>query len=186
MFTTLPSHTIFYYSTWQPIYESMKNENLVQEWKNECPQKEYIEELAEKHSKSGGLTVIIDDLISQINKDMVDLFQVVSHHSNVNIFFIAQNLFQDDKKYRNMRLNANYIVLFKNPANQKQATTFINQFSPLYSKQLLDVYNKITRRGYSYLLFDLHQDTPDEIRVRTKVFPQEGLLEVYVPPNLSL
>jgi hypothetical protein len=188
MFVSPPSYTLFYYAAWQDVYDQMRNENLVQEWKNECPQKDYIEELGEKHKHSGGLLVIIDDMLSQMNKDMADLFQVVSHHSKTSIWFLSQNLFHDDKHYRDMKLNVNYIVLFKNPNNTKQAMRFFNQIAPETSKALLKVFQKVTKQPYSYLVFDLHQETPDDIRIRTNIFPNDqsvgvrGSVTVYAPP----
>lgn len=187
MFTTKPAYTVFYYSAWQDLYDEMVKLNLVSEWRNECPTLEYITELAAKYKHDGGLTIIVDDLISQINKDVVNLFQVGSHHRNINLFFISQNLFYDDKKYRDMKINANYIVLFKNPANVKQADTFFGQIAGEENKTALkNVFKKITKKAHSYVLFDLNQDTPDEIRIRTKIFPHEYGVHVYVPPNLTI
>ena len=188
MFTSKPSHTLFYYAAWQDIYDQMSNEGLVQEWKNECPQKEYIEQLAELHKNSGGLLVIIDDFLSSVNKDIADLFQVTSHHKSVSICFLSQNLYHENKNYRDMKMNVNYIVLFKNPNNRNQAARFFNQIAPEHSKALLKTYYKVTKKPYSYLLFDLHQETPDEIRIRTRIFPHEspvglrGLVVIYAPP----
>lgn len=187
IFVSPPSYTLFYYAAWQDVYDQMRNENLVQEWKNECPQKEYIEELGERYRNNGGLLVIIDDMLSKMNKDMADLFQVVSHHSKTSVWFLSQNLFHDDKHYRDMRMNANYIVLFKNPNNSKQAMRFFNQIAPESSKALLRVFQKVTKKPYSYLVFDLHQETPDEVRIRTNIFPHEspvgirGSVMVYAP-----
>lgn len=188
MFVSPPAHTLFYYAAWQDIYEQMRNENLVQEWRNECPQKDYIEELGEKYKNSGGLLVIIDDMLSQMNKEIADIFQVVSHHSKTSVFFLSQNLFHDDKHYRDMKLNVNYIILFKNPSNIRQAMRFFNQIAPETAKALNKVFQKVTKKPYSYLVFDLHQETPDEVRIRTNIFPHEsvggipGIVTVFAPP----
>jgi hypothetical protein len=87
-----------------------------------------------------------------------------------------------------MKLNVNYIVLFKNPNNTKQAMRFFNQIAPETSKALLKVFQKVTKQPYSYLVFDLHQETPDDIRIRTNIFPNDqsvgvrGSVTVYAPP----
>lgn len=188
MFVSPPAYTLFYYAAWQEVYDHMTNENLVQEWKNECPNTEYIEELGGKYKDKGGLLVIIDDFLSQMNKDIADLFKVTSHHSKASIFFLSQSLFHDDKHYRELKTNVNYIILFKNPTNSKHASRFFNNIAPDSSKALMKVYQKVTKKPYSYLLFDLHQETPDEIRIRTNVFPHEtsvgvrGSVTVYAPP----
>jgi hypothetical protein len=188
MFVSPPAYTIFYYSAWQDVYDQMSRENLVQEWRNECPQKEYIEELGERYKNKGGVLCLIDDMLSSMNREISDLFLITSHHSLCSVWFLSQSLFADDKHYRNMKLNVNYIVLFKNPNNGNQASRFFNQIAPEHSKALLKVYQKVTKKPYSYLLFDLHQETPDEIRVRTNILPHEssngvrGLVTVYAPP----
>jgi hypothetical protein len=189
MFTEVPSHTLFYYAAWQKLYDTMTKENLVQEWLNECPRKEYIEELGERHKGKGGLLVVVDDMLSQLNKDMAELFQVVSHHSKTSIIFLSQSLFFNNTSFREMKGNVNYLVLFKNPSNKSQAGVFFKQIAPTHSKALTKVYDKVTKKPYTYLLFDLHQETPDEIRIRTKIFPSDsakdgvaGAVEVFVPP----
>lgn len=185
LFDIKPAYTIFYYSAWQNIYDQMKNENLVQEWKNCCPQSDYIKELALRYNEEGGINVIIDDMLSQLNEEMANMFEVISHHSKANLFFLSQNLFHEDKNYRSMKGNVNYLVLFKNPANKKQATRFFSNISS-HPKALGKVFSNITREGYTYLLFDLHQTTPDEVRIRSKIFPHEGVTQVFVPPDLDI
>ena len=43
-------------------------------------------------------------------------------------------------------------------------------------------YNDATSEPYGYLLIDLKPETPDEIRLQTKIFPGETT-SVYVPKN---
>jgi len=188
MFTTVPSHVMFYYAAWQDLYDTMKSQNLVHEWLNECPQKDYIQEIGNRHKDKGGLLVVVDDMLTQMNKDMAELFQVVSHHSKTSVFFLSQSLFYDNKTYREMKGSVNYLVLFKNPGNVKQAETFFGQIASEHKKALLKVFRKVTEKPYTYLLFDFHQETPDEIRIRTHIFPKDsektipGSVQVYIPP----
>ena len=185
MFTTPPTHVLYYYAAWQELYDSMKYENLVHEWRNECPQKEYIQQLGDEHKeKGGGLLVIIDDMLTQMNKDMADLFQVVSHHSKASVIFLSQSLFMDNKNFREMKGSTNYVVLFKNTSDKQQVKTFLSRVSD-NPKALLKVYQKVTRKPYTYLLIDQHQETPDEVRIRTRIFPSDydkGTIQVFIPP----
>jgi hypothetical protein len=183
MFTTIPSYTLFYYGAWQDIYDDMNNEGLVQEWKNECPCKEYIEELALKHKFTGGLTVIVDDLLTSMNKDMSELFLVISHHSGVNVFFLSQSLFFDNKHFRSMKGSVNYVVLFKNKNDKKEASAFFSRIRPSTKDALKNTFEKITKKNYAYLLCDLHPESAEEISFRTNVFPDEGGVIAFVPPN---
>ena len=59
--------------------------------------------------------LIIDDLMQETNETVVNLFTKGSHHRNVSVMYLAQNLFPKNKFARTMSLNAHYMVLFKNP-----------------------------------------------------------------------
>lgn len=180
MYDKKPAHTIFYYASWQETYDLMKAEGLVDEWRNESPSMNHISAVAAQYESVGGIQVIIDDMMSQINSEIETLFTVSSHHSNISTIFVTQNLYQDHKSFRTMKLNANYIVLFKNPGNLKQAQTFFRSYRPQHANELGRIYEKMTGDGYTYMLIDLHQTTPEAVRIRTKIFPDE-VCEVYMP-----
>ncbi|GFQ81945.1 uncharacterized protein TNCT_607421 [Trichonephila clavata] len=58
--------------------------------------------------------VIIDDWMSDLNGKIAELFTVTSHHSRISVILILQNLFPRTKVMRDISLNAQYIILFKN------------------------------------------------------------------------
>jgi hypothetical protein len=189
LFTVPPTHVVYYYAAWQDLYDDMKREGLVQEWRNECPQKEYIQQKGDElKAKGEALLVVVDDMLSQMSKDIADLFQITSHHSGASIIFLSQSIFFDNKNFREMKGSTNYVVLFKNTSDKQQVKTFLSRVSD-HPKALLQVYHKVTRQPYTYLLIDQHQETPDEIRVRTHIFPTDsqkhgikGTVQVFVPP----
>ena len=51
---------------------------------------------------------------------------------------------------------------------------------PKRSKVLLEAYRDAALGSHGYLLIDLHQDTPEHLRLRTNIFPFETQI-VYVP-----
>jgi hypothetical protein len=59
--------------------------------------------------------LIIDDLMNEADQNVCNLFTKLSHHRNVSVVFITQNLFYKNKFVRTMNLNTHYIVMFKNP-----------------------------------------------------------------------
>ena len=67
--------------------------------------------------KSINTIIILDDKMDQaINSELVsDIYTKLSHHNNITIIFLTQNLFPKSKYMRNMYLNSSYIVLMKNP-----------------------------------------------------------------------
>jgi len=183
MYDKKPAYTLFCYNKWQEIYDCLKQEGLIDEWMLGSPEKEYIEELAEQYRELGGIQIILDDLRTRINPDVEALFTIGRHHSLISVWFMTQNLYDDAKEFRTMKLNFTYLVLFKNPGDQRQPRTFFNSYRPApYSAELFKIYQKVTKNSsYSYLMFDMHQETPEEVRIRTKIFPSDGLCEVFVP-----
>jgi hypothetical protein len=126
--------------------------------------------------------VVVDDMMRETDSNVVDLFTKGSHHSNLSVFFITQNLFHQGKGQRDISLNAHYIVLFKNPRDRAQIKHLARQVYPQDSKFIEEAYEDATRSAHGYLLLDLKQSTPDELRVRTCVLPDESAYQyVYQP-----
>lgn len=59
--------------------------------------------------------VILDDLLNDVySKEVCDLFTKGSHHRNISVILITQNLFHQGRYCRDISLNAKYLVVFKN------------------------------------------------------------------------
>ena len=93
---------------------------------------------------------------------------------------IVQNLFHKSKSHRTISLNAHYLVLFKNPRDVTQIRHLASQMYPSKSKFMVEAFHDATASPYGYLLVDLKQDTPEILRLRTNIFPEEQET-VYVP-----
>ena len=61
--------------------------------------------------------LIIDDLMDEAgdDKSVTDLFTKGSHHMNISIIYIVQNIFPKGRESQTISLNAHYMFLFKNP-----------------------------------------------------------------------
>jgi len=126
--------------------------------------------------------VILDDVMSEAgdSKSVAKLFTQGSHHRNMTVVFLVQNLFHQAKQMRTISLNSHYMVLFKNPRDQGQIRSLSYQMYPNEKNFLADAFSDATAAPHSYLLVDLHPETPEHFRVRTKIFPGETTI-VYVP-----
>lgn len=122
--------------------------------------------------------VVIDDLMRETNSDVVDLFTKGSHHFNVSIMYVTQNIFNQGKGRRTISLNAHYIVAFKNPRDRIQIQTFSRQVCPDNNRYIQEAYKDATDQPYGYLVFDMKQSTPELYRYRTNIFPSD------VPQNI--
>ena len=108
------------------------------------------------------------------------LFTEGSHHRNLSVIYIVQNLFDKGKSHRYVSLNAQYIVLFKNPRDSSQIECLSRQIYGRLSRFLSDAYRDATKVPYGYLLLDLRPETDEQFIVRTRVFKGETC-DVYVP-----
>ena len=50
---------------------------------------------------------------------------------------------------------------------------------------LEDVYEDATRDSHAYLLIDLHQDTSELIRLRSRILPGESAMRTFVDKRLK-
>ena len=125
--------------------------------------------------------IILDDLMSQANQDqrVSHLFTKGSHHRNLSVILISQNLFHQGRESRTISLNAHYMILFKNPRDSSQIIHLAKQIYPQNGKFLQEAYRDATSKPYGYLMIDLKPETDDRIRLRTNVFLDERNI-VYV------
>ena len=125
--------------------------------------------------------VILDDLMCQCSNDqrMSDLFTRGSHHRGITVMYLTQNLFPPGKLSRTISLNSHYMILFKNPRDSLGISTLARQMYPHNTNFLLKSFQDATAKPYGYLLLDLHQLTPDNMRLRTNILHGEKQI-VYV------
>ena len=126
--------------------------------------------------------MILDDLLNVVYSEQVcDLFTKGSHHRNISVILITQNLFHQGKYCRDISLNAKYSVQLKTVRDKQQFMHLARQVYPEDSSGLYKAYLNATERPHGYLILDISQDTNDLLRFRTNVFPDEGRLVIYAP-----
>ena len=61
--------------------------------------------------------LVLDDLMDEGGRDkrVLDLFTKHSHHRNITILYLCQDLFPPGPYAKTVSRNAHYIVCFKNP-----------------------------------------------------------------------
>jgi len=124
--------------------------------------------------------VILDDLLNDVySKQVCDMFTRGSHHRNIRLILITQNLFHQGRYCRDISLNAYYVVALKNVRDKKLFMYLANQVYPEYNIGLYNAYLDATQRPHGYLILDLTQDTNDGLRFRTNIFPEEYHPVVY-------
>ena len=126
-----------------------------------------------KHHK----LIVLDDLMGQ-SKNLTEIFTKGSHHWNVTIIFIVQDIFYDKK--RTNRINCQYLILLKSPGDKLTPLNLAKPMFPSNVRYFMDAYEKATEKPHGYLLIDLEQNTPEILRLRSNILPNETTV-VYIP-----
>jgi hypothetical protein len=157
-----PEQVLWYYGEWQPFFEKVEGVEFI----------EGLPDIKKLDPKKRTL-VIIDDLMMETDKSVTHLFTKGSHHQNLSVLHLVQNLFDKNKHNRTISLNAQYLVIFKNPRDASQITHLAKQMYPGHVHFLQEVFANATSKAYGYLLVDLKQETPEHLRLRTDIMPYE-------------
>ena len=156
--TTLPPvETIYCYGAWQEQFNDLIAEGVRLQ--------EGLIGLEDLPNDGRPRWLIIDDLMEEVSgKDSVNnLFTKYSHHRNISVFFMVQNLFK--KANRTITLNAHYMFLFKNPRDKQFIDHLARQAFPGKVQQVRQVYERVTTEPYSFLLLDMRQETDERCRL---------------------
>jgi hypothetical protein len=156
MFKEPPTFVLYCYgSVWQPMFDDIQHNVKNICFHEDLPTKA---ELLDIYRDNGHFICVLDDLMSErANSVEVEQFVCIgSHHLNVTIICLIQNLFQKGKVMRTLSLNTHYFVLYKNRRDQEQIQRFGSQVFPQQSKYFLDAYRKDTSTPYGYLLVDIN------------------------------
>ena len=169
MISPPPQEIVWCYGVYQDVFNTMDNVSFVEGLPKET-----------EFDGNNRVLLVIDDLMHEANEKVAQIFTKGTHHKNISVLFLTQNIFHSSKHSRTMNLNSHYLVLFKNPRDVGQIGILGRQmFSN--GKFLEEAFKDATSRPYGYLLVDLKPDTEEQLRVRTNIFPAEVPQYVYVP-----
>jgi len=173
-------NVIFFYATWQKVYDVLDKRNLVTKWVNKAPTNDDFVEEVEAYKHDGGSIVIIDDFMSEISKDFVKIVTVSSRHMNTSTFILFQSLFPANPLARQISLNVKYMHVHKNPRENAQFQYLARQLHPVDYKWIVEAYHEATKEPYSCFLIDLVQTTPEQIRFRSDFLPEERPMRAWM------
>jgi len=82
MISPAPTKIVYFYGEYQQLF-------------NQYPHTEFHQGLPNVDDFDGGepTLVIIDDLMQETNETVANMFTKGSHHRNISVVFLAQNLF---------------------------------------------------------------------------------------------
>jgi hypothetical protein len=156
-------NVVWAHGKWQNIYQkSLRNVNF-----------KYIEGIPEEEDVSGFDIIIIDDLMSELknSKFVLDLFTKGSHHNHQSVILLTQNLYHKGPIVRDLNLNSHYLIIFKSPRDKMQIMTLAKQIHPNASNFFMSAYEQATQPSHGYLIVDFKQDTPENLRLKSRIIP---------------
>jgi hypothetical protein len=172
IFNPIPDRIVYCYSTSQPFFT---------EFQNISPPVEFHKGLknADEFDKSKNNLLIIDDLMDECesNKEIQSLFTKDSHHHNISVFIVSQNIFPKGKYARTISLNCQYLIIFNNPRDKNQINTLARQMfcekTSFFFEALKDIFDN---HKHAYIFFDLRVSTLEKNRIQTGIVPGETRL----------
>ena len=114
-FETLPTQMHYCYGVWQDRFQPMQDRRVV--FHEGIPDHST---LVQWFPPGGKGVMVLDDLMDEGSHDkrVLNLFTKHSHHQNVTVLYLCQDMFPVGKYAKSISRNAHYIVAFKNPRDQ--------------------------------------------------------------------
>jgi hypothetical protein len=164
---------VYCYSEWQKCFEELPNVEFVKGVEPVLDDNFFSNK---KHN-----LLILDDLALSVCDDVrtTKFFTQGIHHRNLSVMLILQNLYKQGKAMRDIMLNAQYLILFKNVRDVNQISVLARQTG---LPHLTEAYRKVTSERYQPLVIDMRPETEDYLRIRSHVSPGE-LTRVYLRKN---
>ena len=134
--------------------------------------------------KRRNLAIFLDDVADSdgVDKEFLkSMFLKDGHHRLWSIFLIVHHLFDSSIPYlRTILLNVQIFYLTNSPRSVSSLRTFMHQCFPGHGQTVMKIYSKLMDTNFNYLILDLHPRTNNRLRLKSKIFPDEGPTEVYL------
>ena len=110
---------------------------------------------------------------------IAEIYTTVGRHNGISSIFLSQKLFIDNKYYRQISQNADYLVIFKNLQNGNEVRTLAAQIHPSKSF-ILDIFKHATVPPFSYLFINVTQECIDNVKYLSSLFKENQYVSAYV------
>ena len=107
---------------------------------------------------------------AKCDQRIADLFTKGSHHRNISIVYLTQNVFPQVKVFRDIALNTQYLVLFNNLFDRQQVATLARRIYPSTSAVFMRKFEDATVRPWGYLIVDLKSGTSKQDRLQRDIY----------------
>ena len=178
LFDRLPRVVVYCYGVWQDGFRDMKKSGVT--FHEGVPESDQLR----KWFPQGGL-LVLDDLMWEggNDRDVLDLFTKHSHHRDITVVYLCQDMFPPGKYAKSVSRNAHYVVAFKNPRDQLGMKNLLLQAFPMRWQDVMEAYRQATQRPFGYLALDLHPASDDKTRIVSHLLKGEGCMRFYLLPS---
>ena len=107
---------------------------------------------------------------AKCDQRIADLFTKGSHHRNISIVYLTQNMLPKCKACKDIALNMQNLVLFNNPIDRQQVATLARIIYSSTSAMFMKRFEEASSRPYGYLVIDLKCSTSEQDRLQTDIF----------------
>jgi len=90
------------------------------------------------------------------------------------MIYLCQDILPRVKYAKTINRQARYIVVFKSPRDKLVMKNLLLQAFPNRWKDVMDVFNRATRRPFGYIMLDLHPALDDRMRVFADLLHKEA------------
>ena len=158
-----------FYGLWQQCYSDMQRKL------GKCIR--FVQGLPEYNDDLGDIDIrfnhilVLDDLMLQAkDSTIVSKLFTQGRHRNASVILMLQNAFPKGKYNTDISRNAQYMILFKSPADRKQIEIISQRIFPKEQNTFMSIYNKETDKQYGYILVDITPYTRRDLPFVSDIF----------------
>jgi hypothetical protein len=180
MFSPAPKEVLFCYAAWQPIYDIIEKTVENVKFFNGIPSKQDIESLT---ADSEPRLMVLDDLMTRKadSPHLTEIFSVYTHHRNLSTILVLQNFFYKAKNLRDISLNVQGLILFKNLRSPQQMAILGGQIFPGPKRKFFtQAYEIACSKEHGYLFVNLNPKDSQNYQLMTDILP-DTYTRVFLP-----
>ena len=169
-FKNVKNNIHYVHGSWQPAFASVEKRGI--QFHENLPT---VEDLDAWFSKTKGGILVLDDVMNEAvsSPHVVDLFTKHSHHRNINVIYLCQDLFPPGRYARPISRNAHYIIIFRNLRDTLATLHLLMQSFGHEWKKAFQAYKEATSKVHGYLIINVHPRGNERCRLFTDVLKEE-------------
>ena len=105
-----------------------------------------------------------------VNSPIISKLFTQGRHRNASVILLLQNIFPKGKYNTSISRNAQYMALFRCPADRRQIGIMADRIFDKSKPVFMEIYNNITCKPYSYVVVDNKAETQARRQVIADIF----------------